>query len=90
MLKNELTKILNSCLELIDVLNLSNKIKITLLKTGDSSKYNDYYLLFASNYGCKAYFADDYASFEALEKVIEDKIAHVFKSHMLHLALSTK
>ena len=82
MLKDELTKILNSCLELIDVLNLNKQIKITLLKTGD----NDYYLLFASNYGCKAYFVDGYASFELLEQVIKDKISHVFKSHMLRLA----
>ena len=86
MLKNELTKILNSCLELIDVLNLNKQVKITLLKTGDGSEYNDYYLLFASNYGCKAYFAEEYASFEVLEKVIKDKIEHVFESHMLHLA----
>ena len=86
MLKNELTKILNSCLELIDVLNLTKQIKITLLKTGDNNEYNDYYLLFVSNYGCKAYFAEAFASFELLEKVIKDKIGHVFENHMLHLA----
>ena len=88
MLKNELTKILNSCLELIDVLSLNKQIKITLLKeTDDSSQYNDYYLLFASSYGgWKAYFANKYATFELLEQDIKDKIAHVFKSHMLRLA----
>ena len=86
MLKNELTKILNSCLELIDKLNLSKHIKITLLRTGDNNAYNDYYFLFASNYGCKAYFVSEYASFELLEQVIKDKIEHVFKSHMIRLA----
>ena len=86
MLKNELTKILNSCLELIDVLNLNKYIKLSLLRTGDNNAYNDYYFLFASNYGCKAYFADEYASFELLEEVIKDKIAHVFKSHMIRLS----
>lgn len=86
MLKDELTKILNNCLDLIKILNLNKHIKITLLKTGDNNAYNDYYFLFASNYGCKTYFADEYASFELLEKVIKDKIAHVFDSHMLHLS----
>lgn len=88
MLKDELTKILNSCLKLIDVLNLNKNIKITLLKTGDNTKYNDYYFLFVSDYGCKAYFVDEYASFKLLEQVIKDKIAHVFESHMLRLTLS--
>ena len=86
MLKDELTKILNVCLELIDVLNLNKHIKLLLLRTGDNNAYNDYYLLFASNYGCKAYFADEYASFETLEQAIKDKIVHVFKSHMIRLA----
>ena len=84
MLKDELTKILNNCLDLIETLNLNKYIKITLLKTGDNSTYNDYYFLLASNYGCKVYFANEYASFELLEKVIKDQIAHVFQSHMLH------
>ena len=86
MLKDELTKILNSCLELINVLNLNKQIKITLLRTGDNNVYNDYYFLFASNYGCKTYFANEYASFELLEQAIKDKIAHVFKSHMIRLS----
>ena len=86
MLKNELTKILNSCLELIDVLNLNKQIKITLLRTGDNNVYNDYYLLFASNYGCNTYFVGAYASFGLLEQAIKDEIARVFKSHMLRLA----
>ena len=86
MLKDELTKILNNCLELVEILNMSKQIKITLLKTGDNNAYNDYYLLLTSNYGCKTYFAQEYASFELLEQVIKDKIAHVFKSYMLHLA----
>ena len=81
MLKNELTKILKNCLDLIETLNLNKHIKIMLLKTGDN---NGYYLLFASNYGCKAYFADKYASFELLEQTIKNKITHVFESHMLH------
>ena len=86
MLKDELTKILNNCLELVDILNMSKQIKITLLKAGDNNAYNDYYLLFASNYGCKTYFAHEYASFELLEKTIKDKIADVFKIYMLQLA----
>ena len=86
MLKDELTKILNSCLELVEILNMSKHIKITLLKAGDNSEYNDYYLLFVSNFGCKTYFAHEYASFELLEQTIKDKIAHVFKSYMLRLA----
>ena len=86
MLKDELTKILNSCLELVEILNMSKHIKITLQKAGDNSEYNDYYLLFVSNFGCKTYFAHEYASFELLEQTIKDKIAHVFKSYMLRLA----
>ena len=87
MLRDELTKILNSCLDLIDVLGLSKQIKITLLRAGDNSKYNDYYFLFAtSSYGCKVYFAGEYASLKLLEQVIKDKIAHVFKSHMIRLS----
>ena len=86
MLKDELTKILNSCLDLIFLLNLNKHIKIMLLKSGDKNAYNDYYLLFVSNYGCKTYFAENYASFALLEQVIKDKIAHVFESHMLHLS----
>ena len=90
MLKDELTKLLNSCLDLIKKLNLNKQIKITLLKTGDSRKYNDYYLLFVSNYGCKTYFADEYASFELLEQVLKDKIKHVHECYLLHSSLNTK
>ena len=86
MVKDQLTKILNVCLDLIDKLNLNKHIKLLLLQTGDNNAYKDYYLLFASNYGCKAYFVDKYASFESLEEAIKEKIEHVFKSHMLRLA----
>lgn len=85
-LKDELTKILNSCLELVDVLNLNKHISINLLKSDDNNEYKNYYLLFASNYGVKAYFADAYASFELLEQALKDKIEYVFKKVMLKAA----